>query len=71
MTDTKKQEIESIIKKAKSIKVRMCKEKLHGLKDDKFVVYVVYKIGKYRPYGRFLILLYWLDNILFCRKMNG
>ena len=46
MPNTKKQEIESIIKKAKSIKVCMYKEKLRGLKNDKFVVYVVYKIGK-------------------------
>ncbi len=46
MPNTKKQEIESIIKKAKSIKVCMYKEKLHGPTSDKFVVYMVYKIGK-------------------------
>lgn len=46
MANTKKQEIESIIKKAKSIKVCMYKEKLHGPTTDKFVVYMVYKIGK-------------------------
>ena len=46
MANTKKQEIESIIKKAKSIKVCMYKEKLHGPTTDKFVVFMVYKIGK-------------------------
>ena len=42
----KKQEIEKIIKRAKNIKVSMFKNKLHGPSDDKFVVYMVYKIGE-------------------------
>lgn len=46
MANSKKKEIEKIIKQAKCIKVCMYKNKLHGPDNDKFVVYMVYKIGE-------------------------